>query len=245
MPTLLNLKELSQGIVGLVDVIARLAKNIEEAIRSGLRSGDTIRQAREQRRLRNLFKITAHLYRQQLAFSSSLLYFSENALDERGTWEEVKFEILAISRLLDQLEKYVLPYNDDLMVKHRKRYLELLTSIHERRGLLKSIYELEYEEAVRNRPKIAAMGQAYVKLRTSLQEIVMGLASMDDQGESLVESVGGVDSSKPLEPLDSRSPQKHAATAGNQSVIKGQRTPGRRTPTRTAKSPGKRAHASR
>lgn len=198
MAALVDLAGLSKAIVGLVDVFSRVAKSIEEAIKSGLRSGDAIRRAREERRVRNLFKITAHLYREQTTFTSSLVYFSESAFDERGTWEEVKFEILAIRRLLDQLEKYVLPYSDLLMVKHRKRYLEMLTSIDERRGILDAVYRLEYEDAVRNRSKITAMGKAYVKLRESLQQLVLGLTSVVDD----------VNVSESLEPLDEGAPKK-------------------------------------
>jgi len=214
MAKLIDLKDLSKGIVGLVDVFGRLAKSIEEAIKSGLRSGDAIRRAREQRRLRNLLKITAHLYRRQRAFTSGLLYFSESATDERGTWEEAKFEILAIRRLLDQLEKYVLPYSDTLMVKHRKRYLELLASVDDRRSLLAIVYDLEYEAAVKNRSRIAAMGKAYLGLQNALQEVVLEFSNLDDEGNSLIDKIGGVDSAEALEPLDEPA-RRPAKTQGN------------------------------
>lgn len=209
MVKLIDIKGLSKGIVGLVDVFSRLAKSIEETIKSGLRSSDAIRRARERRRLRNLLKITAHLYREQRAFTSGLVYFSESAADERGTWEAVKFEILAIRRLLDQLEKYVLPYSDALMVKHRKRYLELLTSLDERRGLLAVVYGLEYEDAIKNRASIAAIGKSYIGLQNALQEMVLEFSALDDKGDSLIDTVGGADSSEALEPLDE--PQRQAA----------------------------------
>src|SRR5688500_16460248 len=104
---LVDLGKLSQNIVGLVDIIGRLAESLEKAITSGIRSADIIRRTRERKRLRNFFLLTAHLYRSQQSFVSSLKYF-----EDVGSWEEAKFEIVEIRRFLDQIEKYVLPYND-------------------------------------------------------------------------------------------------------------------------------------
>lgn len=172
MAQLIDLKALTRGLVGLADIFSRLARTIEHSIKSGLRSADVVRQARERRRLRNLMKITAHLYVHQLAFTSALEHFVEIAIDERGTWEEAKFEILEIRRLLDQLEKYVLPYSDALTVRYRRQYLDLLAGIGERRKLLDAVYHLEYEDAIGQRKKSLAIGKAYDRLRDALRDMM-------------------------------------------------------------------------
>jgi hypothetical protein len=218
MSQFIDLKALAKAIVGLADIFSQLAKSIEASIKSGLRSADAIRRARERRRLRNMMKITAHLFRHQLAFTSALEYFVSVARDERGTWEQAKFEILEIRRLLELLEKFVLPYNDALMVRYRRQYLELLTGIDERRELLKSVYDLEYEDAVKNRAKLSRIGKAYVKLRDALREMMQELASLDENGNSLFDEAGNA--SGPLESLDEprRSASKQTAAKRKKKV---------------------------
>ena len=50
MAQLIDLKALTRGLVGLADIFSRLARSIEHSIKSGLRSADVVRQARERRR---------------------------------------------------------------------------------------------------------------------------------------------------------------------------------------------------
>jgi hypothetical protein len=210
MTQLIDLKALTKGLVGLADIFSRLTKSIEDSIKSGLRSADVVRQTRERRRLRNLMKITAHLFVHQSAFTSALDQFLNVAVDERGTWETAKFEILEIRRLLDQLDKYVLPYSDALMVRYRRQYLELLTGLGQRRQLLEAVYQLEYEEALRNRAKLAGIGKAYVGLQNSLRDMMHALSSGDADGRTIFDAVGTA--SGPLEPMkkSGRSAQKTA-----------------------------------
>ncbi len=221
---MIDVKALTKGLVGLADIFSRLAKSIESSIRSGLRSADLVRQARERRRLRNLMKITAHLFGHQLAFTSALDEFVKVGIDERGTWETAKFEILEIRRLLDQLEEYVLPYSDALMIRYRRQYLELLAGIGQRRRLLDTVYQLEYEDAVRNRARLSAIGSAYVKLQDALRDMMHELASMDEDGKTLFDAAGTI--SGPLELLD----ESKGATArpGSRRRDKGLASPNKR-----------------
>ena len=149
MAGILDLGKLSENIVGLVDIIGRLAESIEKAIKSGIRSADTIRKERERKRLRNFLIITAHLYKSQLRFVSSL-----RDVEDVGTWEHAKFEILEIRKLLEKIEKYVLPYNDLLVGDHRQQYLELLSSFEDRRKLLDFVYDLAKPSASNRRGSI-------------------------------------------------------------------------------------------
>jgi hypothetical protein len=200
MTQLIDLKALAKGLVGLADIFSRLAKSIEDSIKSGLRSADVVRRTRERRRLRNMMKITAHLYVTQGSFTSTLQEFVDVASDERGTWETAKFEILEIRRLLDQLDRYVLPYSDALMIRHRRQYLELLEGIGQRRKLLNAVYQLEYEDAIKNRKTLSDIGKAYVKLQEGLRELMYELATADENGNTLLDAVGL--SNGPLELLD-------------------------------------------
>jgi hypothetical protein len=99
MAVLIDLGKISKGITGVVDIFGRLAKSLEKAIQSGLRSSDIIRHARERKRLRNFMLLTAHLYVVQGRLVSQISAFCA-APEDRGTWEQAKFEILAINRLL-------------------------------------------------------------------------------------------------------------------------------------------------
>jgi hypothetical protein len=103
--------------------------------------------------------------------------------EDVGTWEDAKFEILGI-RFLDQMEKYVLPYNDVLVRGHRKQYLELLTSLKDRRKLLDFVYNLDYNEAENNRKKLEAISDAYEKLMHRLQQLALEFGSIgcEDEG---------------------------------------------------------------
>jgi hypothetical protein len=205
VPELFDLGKLVKGIVGLADLISRLAQSIEKAIKSGIRSVDVVRQARERTRLKNVLLLTAHLYQHQGRFVSSLAEFAEHGGEDRGTWEEAKFEILTISRLLGQIEKYVLPYSDELVVRHRKEYLELLTSLDKRRKLLDFVYNLEYEEALKNIRRLKVIGKAYEKLMGRLQEFVHEFGSLGVDDEKLWNEVT---SAKHLQPLSKPKPTR-------------------------------------
>jgi hypothetical protein len=203
----LSLGKLSENIVGLVDIIGRLAESIEKAIKSGIRSSDTLRQARERKRLRNFLIITAHLYKSQLRFVSSL-----RDVEDVGTWEHAKFEILEIRKLIEKIEKYVLPYNDLLVGSHRPQYLELLSSFEDRRRLLDFVYDLDYKEAIRNREKLEDISQAYEKLMNRLQELALEFGSVGSEDQELWDDVT---SAEELEALDKpESPKQKPRKAG-------------------------------
>ncbi len=199
---LVDLGKISKAISGFADLIGRLAKSIEQAIKSGLRSADAVRKAREQRRLDNFFLITAHLYPQQGQFVSTIKWFCDD--QDRGSWEEAKFEILTINRLLHKIEKYVLPYNDVLVGQHRQQYLEILTALHERRKLLDFVYHMEYEEALLHIKELKAIAKAYELLQQRLQRILLSLASRKkDSGDEDEDEppFGSITVSDPLRPL--------------------------------------------
>jgi hypothetical protein len=122
---------------------------------------------------------------------------------DRGTWEEAKFEILTTSRLLHKIEKYVLPYNDALVRGHRREYLEILTVLDERRKLLDFVYYMEYEDALLHIKELRQIAKAYVLLQSRLQDILVNLASRrkahEDDDDTPFELVRRSD---PLEPLE-------------------------------------------
>jgi hypothetical protein len=184
---LVDLGKLHKSLVGLTDIIGRLAKNIESAIRSGIRSGDEIRRARERKRLRNFMLFTAHLYREQLRFVSALNAFCSNPEEGRMSWESAKFEIVTIRELLVKLEKYILPYNDALVVRHRKQYLRVLAAFDDRRKLLAEVAKMEYGDAVANLPSLKKVGEAYERLMEELKDISLNLGKLGDEDEEMWE----------------------------------------------------------
>jgi hypothetical protein len=226
---ILDLSKLSENIVGLVDIIGRLAESVEKAIKSGIRSTDTIRQARERKRLRNFLIITAHLYKSQLRFVSSL-----RDVEDVGTWEHAKFEILEIRKLLEKIEKYVLPYNDFLVGDHRRQYLELLSSFDDRRKLLDFVYDLDYKEAVRNREKLEDISQAYETLMHRLQELALEFGSLGSEDEELWSDVTSAEDLDPLEKQESPKPKpkpKPKKDSASRSVASGKKArPKRKAP---------------
>ncbi len=210
---LVDLGKLHKSIAGLTDIIGKLAKNIESAIRTGIRSADVIRQARERKRLRNFMLFTAHLYREQLRFVSSLSTFCKNPEEERMSWETAKFEIAAIQELLLKIEKYILPYNDALVIRHRKQYLRMLSAFDDRRKLLGEVAKMEYTDAVANLAPLKKIGEAYERLMKELKEISLNLGSLGADDEEMWDMAT---SGKDFEPLDGekakrRSPAKKAA----------------------------------
>ena len=219
---LLDLSKISKAIVGFADLIGRLAKNIEQAIKSGLRSGDAVRQAREQRRLDNFFLLTAHLYPQQGQLVSAIKWFGHT--EERGTWDEVKFEILTITRLLHQIEKYVLPYNDVLVRQHRQEYVEILTALAERRKLLDFVYNMEYEDALDHSKELQIIARAYETLQRRLQDILLNLAHKNDAEEDDDPPFGLLKPSDPLKPLDK---PRNSGTRKRKRLPAGQGTRGK------------------
>jgi hypothetical protein len=209
MTTLLDLSKISEGIVGLADIIGRLAKNIEQAILSGIRSGDAIRRARERRRLRNFMLFTAHLYREQLRFVSSLSLFCADPREERMEWEAAKLEIVTVTELMSKIEKYILPYSDALVVRHRKQYLEVLAALDARRRLLDQVAKLEYGDALVNLKSLRKIGQAYERLMDELKSISLELGSIGAEDEEMWRLAT---SAKDFEPLDVETPKKRQST---------------------------------
>jgi hypothetical protein len=182
--SVIALAQISKAVVGLADLIGRIAKNIEQTIKSGVRSGDVVRRERERRRFRNFMMLTAHLYVEQVEFISALSEFCEDP-SVRGTWEQAKFELLTITRLLGQIEEFVLPANDALLTKYRKEYLEILTSLRARKKLLEFVYELEYEDAVANLKELKKLSAAYRKLAAELRDISLKLGELSLEDDSL------------------------------------------------------------
>jgi|ERR1035437_287082 hypothetical protein len=217
MVTLVDLGKLHKSIVGMTDIIGRLAKNIEAAIRSGLRSGDSIRRARERTRLRNFMLFTAHLYREQSRFVSSLELFYSNPQEERMSWENAKFEIVTISELLTKIEKYILPFNDALVLKHRKEYLAILTGLDNRRRLLDQVARMEYVDALANLGTLKKIGASYAKLMGELKDISLDLGSLGGEDEEMWEDAT---SAKDFEPLGSRKPKKARSTLAKKKTAK-------------------------
>ncbi|HLO14508.1 MAG TPA: hypothetical protein VK206_06755 [Anaerolineales bacterium] len=185
MQSILDIKQISDGIVGLADIIGRLGESIERAIRSGIRSTDIVRRTRERKRLQNFMLLTAYLYREQLNFVSMLKVFCEDDNDSPTAWESAKFEILTILRLLKKIEKYILPYNDALVVKKRKDYLELLTALDERRRFLNFVCRMEYEEALENLRELKKIARAYEKLMNRLKSMSLNFGDIANEDESL------------------------------------------------------------
>jgi len=206
MATLIDLGKISKSIIGVVDIFGRLAKSLEKAIQSGLRSTDIIRQARERKRLRNFMLLTAHLYVAQSRLVSSISAFCE-APEDRGTWEDAKFEILTIKRMLSQIEEYVMPYSDALVSKHRKQYLQLLADLDERHRLLDFVYELDYETALANLTKLKVMGAAYEKLMNRLRDMTLELSDI-----AFEQGVLPFEGKEKLEPLDGKPPKAKPST---------------------------------
>lgn len=171
----INLDGIAKAIHGLADIFGKVAESIERAILAGLRSGDSLRRARELKRLRNLMVLSANLYAVQRGLSSSLgdwLQADDGADRETmADWETVKFEIAKVVRLLDSIDKYLLPGGDLLAIKHRGHYLKFLDQIAARRRILEYIYEMDYLEAVRQKKKLAQIAAAYVQLTTALQSL--------------------------------------------------------------------------
>jgi hypothetical protein len=205
---LIDLGKIAKSIGGVVDIFGRLAKSIEKAIKSGLRSADMVRQARERKRLRNFMLLTAHLYVVQGRLVTSISTFCEFPENARGDWEEAKFEILATKRMLSQIEEYVIPYSDALVSKHRKQYLQLLTDLDERHHLLEYVYQLDYETAVANLAKLKAIGTAYETLKNRLRDMTHDLSDIAlDHG---VLPLGGKEK---LEALDGNLAKPNSSTA--------------------------------
>jgi hypothetical protein len=153
---------------------------MEDKAESGLPWADAIQRAKERRRSRKLAKVTVQLEKEQLGLSGGLEYFVNVVADDRESWEQISIGAQEIRRLLDKLEKYVLPYRDSPTASQRQQCLKVLAGIKERRKLLAKILALEYEDAARKRPMLSGVGSTYAKLRNA--DLAFDINSPDDPG---------------------------------------------------------------
>lgn len=162
------------SITGLTKIISGLAESIEQAILAGLRSKDTIRRARERKRIRNLATLSGELFTGQSFWTSRLREFGESMGEEHGelTWDAVKYEILSIQEMIKKVEKYVLPSNDLLLEDYKGRYLEILRLLGDRKRILDIVSAMSFEDACNNADQLQSLGREYEKLIQQLSDIV-------------------------------------------------------------------------
>jgi hypothetical protein len=133
---------------------------MEDKAESGLPWADAIQRAKERRRSRKLAKVTVQLEKEQLGLSGGLEYFVNVVADDRESWEQISIGAQEIRRLLDKLEKYVLPYRDSPTASQRQQCLKVL--------------------AGRKRPMLSGVGSTYAKLRNA--DLAFDINSPDDPG---------------------------------------------------------------